>query len=72
MRLVTALLIVYLVWGTTYHALNLAMQTLPPLLMNGTRFLEAGAAVLALAFIIQGQPVWRCLQPRLGRTLRPV
>jgi len=49
MRLITALLIVYFVWGTTYHALNLAMQTMPPLLMNGTRFVVAGAVMLALA-----------------------
>jgi hypothetical protein len=47
--LMFALLIVYVVWGTTYHALNVAMQTLPPLLMNGARFLLAGAAMLGLA-----------------------
>jgi drug/metabolite transporter (DMT)-like permease len=49
MRLLCALLIVYLVWGTTYHALNVAMQTLPPLLMNGARFVAAGGVMLALA-----------------------
>ena len=49
MRLITALLIVYIVWGTTYHALNVAMQTMPPLLMNGARFVVAGAVMLALA-----------------------
>jgi len=49
MRLITALLIVYIVWGTTYHALNLAMQDMPPLLMNGTRFVSAGLVMLALA-----------------------
>jgi drug/metabolite transporter (DMT)-like permease len=49
MRLITALLIVYIVWGTTYHALNVAMQTLPPLLMNGARFVAAGVVMLGLA-----------------------
>lgn len=49
MRLITALLIVYIVWGTTYHALNVAMQTLPPLLMNGARFVAAGGVMLSLA-----------------------
>lgn len=49
MRLITALLIVYIVWGTTYHALNVAMQTMPPLLMNGARFVAAGAVMLAMA-----------------------
>ncbi len=48
-RLWLALLIVYLVWGTTYHALNLAMQTLPPLLLNGVRFVVAGIIMLCLA-----------------------
>ena len=49
LRLTVALLIVYIVWGTTYHALNLAMRDMPPLLMNGTRFLVAGAVMLAIA-----------------------
>jgi drug/metabolite transporter (DMT)-like permease len=44
-----ALLIVYLVWGTTYFALDVAMQTLPPLLMNGARFLLAGLLMLGIA-----------------------
>jgi drug/metabolite transporter (DMT)-like permease len=49
MRLGGALLIVYLVWGTTYFALDVAMQSLPPVLMNGARFVLAGALMLALA-----------------------
>lgn len=49
MPLIAALLIVYIVWGTTYHALNVAMQTMPPLLMNGARFLLAGAVMLGIA-----------------------
>ncbi|NIM42434.1 MAG: EamA family transporter [Hydrogenophaga sp.] len=48
-RLALALLIVYLVWGTTYFALAVAMQSLPPLLMNGARFVAAGLAMLAIA-----------------------
>lgn len=49
LRLATALLIVYIVWGTTYYALGVAMQGLPPLLMNGSRFVVAGAVMLAVA-----------------------
>jgi len=48
-RVAGALLIVYLVWGTTYYALGVAMQTMPPVLMNGARFLTAGLAMLAIA-----------------------
>ena len=54
-RLIAALLTVYIVWGTTYFALGLAMQTLPPLLMNGTRFVAAGGLMLIWARW-QGQP----------------
>lgn len=38
-----AFLAVYLVWGSTYLAIRIAIETLPPLLMAGTRFLVAGA-----------------------------
>ena len=49
LRLAGALLIVYLVWGTTYFALGVAMQSLPPVLMNGARFVFAGVLMLAIA-----------------------
>ncbi len=49
LRLGGALLIVYLVWGTTYFALGVAMQALPPVLMNGARFVLAGVLMLAIA-----------------------
>jgi drug/metabolite transporter (DMT)-like permease len=39
----TALAIVYLVWGSTYLAIRVAVRTLPPLLHAGVRFLVAGA-----------------------------
>lgn len=48
-RLAVALLIVYVVWGTTYFAIGLALQSMPPLLMNGARFVLAGAIMLAWA-----------------------
>ncbi len=34
---------VYLIWGSTYLAIRLAIETIPPLLMAGTRFLVSGA-----------------------------
>ena len=46
-----ALVTVYLVWGSTYLAIRVAVRTAPPLLAMGVRFLAAGvllAAVLAL------------------------
>src|SRR5262245_59187453 len=37
-----ALWTVYLVWGSTYFAIKISVDTLPPLLSAGTRFLTAG------------------------------
>src|SRR5829696_3425797 len=46
---VVALLIVYVVWGSTYLGIALAIETLPPLLMAGVRFLLAGALLYVVA-----------------------
>jgi len=40
-----ALLTVYLVWGATYLGIRYAVETIPPFLMAGTRFLVAGAVL---------------------------
>lgn len=47
--LITALLLVYIVWGTTYFAIGVALQSMPPLWMNGIRFTLAGLVMLAWA-----------------------
>ncbi|CAN7516202.1 EamA family transporter [Acidovorax sp. LjRoot117] len=44
-----ALLLVYVVWGTTYFAIGIALQTMPPLLMSAIRFLCAGGVMLLVA-----------------------
>lgn len=38
-----ALLVVYVVWGSTYFGIKIAVETMPPLLAAGSRFLTAGA-----------------------------
>jgi drug/metabolite transporter (DMT)-like permease len=45
--LLLAFAVVYLVWGSTYLGIRFAIETLPPLMMAGTRFTVAGAALLA-------------------------
>ena len=45
-RLIAAFAAVYLVWGSTYLAIRFAVETLPPLLMAGARFLIAGVILL--------------------------
>src|SRR5581483_5198202 len=42
-------LTVYLVWGSTYLAIRIALETLPPFLMAGARFLAAGGLLYAWA-----------------------
>jgi drug/metabolite transporter (DMT)-like permease len=39
----------YVIWGSTYLAIRIAIETLPPFLMAGTRFLAAGAILYAVA-----------------------
>jgi drug/metabolite transporter (DMT)-like permease len=47
LRLLISFACVYLIWGSTYLAIRIAIETIPPFLMAGLRFLVAGS-VLAL------------------------
>jgi drug/metabolite transporter (DMT)-like permease len=49
-RLIAAFAAIYVIWGSTYLAILMAIQTLPPLLMAGARFLVAGLILLAWAW----------------------
>jgi drug/metabolite transporter (DMT)-like permease len=44
-----ALLVVWLVWGSTYIAIRVADESLPPLAMAGTRYLIAGTLLFPFA-----------------------
>lgn len=55
--LVTDFAAVYVFWGSTYLAIRYAIETLPPLLMAGTRFLVAGSILL----------IWARLSPNYER-----
>jgi len=46
-RLAGALAAVYVLWGSTYLAIKVAVETLPPFLMAGTRFMTAGVLLYA-------------------------
>jgi drug/metabolite transporter (DMT)-like permease len=39
---------VCVVWGTTYLAIRIALETIPPLLMGGMRYITAGALLAAI------------------------
>ena len=45
--LIPALLACYLVWGSTYLAIRLALVSFPPFFQMGTRFLTAGILLMA-------------------------
>jgi len=51
LRLLCALAYVYVVWGSTYLAMRVAVAALPPWGMAGTRFATAGLLALAIARI---------------------
>lgn len=44
-RIWLALIALYVAWGTTYLAIRIAVESIPPFLMAGTRFLIAGLIV---------------------------
>ncbi len=48
-RIFFALLATYLIWGSTYFAIAVAIETIPPFLMAGLRFTIAGSAMYAFA-----------------------
>lgn len=45
---IAAFLAVYLIWGSTYLAMHVAVKTLPPFLMAGCRFVLAGTVLYAV------------------------
>ena len=45
----TAFAIVCMVWGTTYLAIRVAVETIPPLLLTAMRFIVAGLVMLGIA-----------------------
>jgi drug/metabolite transporter (DMT)-like permease len=47
--LVAAFAAVYVIWGSTYLAIRFAIETLPPFLMAGVRFVIAGGILYAVA-----------------------
>ena len=48
-RMLAAFAAIYFIWGSTYLAIAWAIESMPPFLMAGSRFLVAGAALYAWA-----------------------
>lgn len=51
----TALLTVYIVWGSTYLAIRVTVETLPPLLAMGARFILAGLVLYTVLLVKRGR-----------------
>ena len=49
LRLILAFFAIYVVWGSTYLAIKLAVETIPPLATAGVRHLVAGLILFAWA-----------------------
>src|SRR5258708_147702 len=46
-----ALLTVYVIWGSTYLGIRLAIASIPPFFMAGTRYLAAGGVMFLFAWV---------------------
>ncbi|MHB8632050.1 MAG: EamA family transporter, partial [Candidatus Limnocylindria bacterium] len=63
----SALGAVYLIWGSTYLAIAIAVQTLPPLFSAGLRFCVAGLVLIAFIAVRRGLRVHR--EQLIGATI---
>jgi drug/metabolite transporter (DMT)-like permease len=50
------LIIVYIVWGTTYFAIKVAIQGMSPFFLVGTRYVAAGGLLMGLQ-LLRGKPM---------------
>jgi drug/metabolite transporter (DMT)-like permease len=49
LRIILAFAAIYIIWGSTYLAIRFAVETIPPFIMAGMRFVIAGAVMYAWA-----------------------
>nr|WP_280697719.1 EamA family transporter [Kitasatospora sp. GP82] len=61
-----ALGIVYIVWGSTYLAIRIAVETMPPFFSAAARFIGAGLLLATLLALRQGPSALRVTKRRLG------
>ncbi|MFD8530622.1 EamA family transporter [Streptosporangium canum] len=61
-----ALAIVYVVWGSTYLAIRIAIETVPPLLSGAMRFSTAALVLGAALLLLRGWRAFRMTWKELG------
>lgn len=58
--IILAFAAVYLIWGSTYLGIAIAIKSIPPMVMGGTRFLIAGVVLFLWCYLVQkDRPVWK-------------
>ncbi|MGC4769791.1 EamA family transporter [Micromonospora sp. DT44] len=62
----TALIVVYLLWGSTYLAIRITVETLPPLLSATMRFAVAGLVLAVVLRLRRGPGALRVRPRQLG------
>ena len=57
-RAYAAWLAVCLIWGTTYLAIRISLETIPPLLMAAMRWIAAGGLLIGI-LALRGEQIGR-------------
>jgi drug/metabolite transporter (DMT)-like permease len=57
--------VVYVVWGSTYLAIRFSLETLPPLLSGGVRFVIAGLVMLLALVALRGRRAFAATRQQL-------
>src|SRR3954468_7208238 len=60
----TAFALIYLVWGSTYLAIRVMVETMPPLLGAGARFVAAGLVLTGWVRVRHGRVTARWRRPQ--------
>ena len=61
-----ALGVVYVVWGSTYLGIRVSLETMPPLLSAGARFLVSGVLLCLAVVAVAGPSAFRMTWPQFG------
>ncbi len=61
-----ALFALYIIWGSTYFVIRIGVESWPPLMMAGVRFLSAGMLLMAF-LLLRGEKL-----PPLRQTINAV
>ncbi|MBM3669619.1 MAG: EamA family transporter [Actinobacteria bacterium] len=68
-RVAPPLFTLWILWGSTYLGIALVVQTMPPILANGLRFLAATVVLTLAVVVMQGIRVLRVTRRQLRATI---